>query len=732
MEHAVVSAAEGAIHTLLGKLGAVLVQEAQLLGGVQVELQYLKDELESMTAFLQDLAERNEHRKQVKIWMKQVSWQSFHLGASGNSMAYDTPANHLNLDARITALFPERTQLVGVESRQQSLLRWLMDGHLQKLWVMSIFGFGGLGKTTLAMTTYQSLSATSGSFQCQAFVTVSQRFDVKVLIRDILLQIIQPVHRQGHRVSTEVGEASQEGMLKGMETWDVGQLASMLRQQLENKRYLIVLDDIWSVAAWEGFRFSLPYSNNGSRILVTTRIRAVAHSCCFHVYDRAYEIEPLTNYESRELFFKRIFGSTVNCPDNLREISEKILGKCGGTPLAIVSIAGLLASKPVHSKDQCQKIYGSLGAELETSPLLERLKKILELSYNDPPYHLKTCFLYLSIYPEDHKIRRKSVLRRWVAESFVTEKRGLSVFEVAESYFDEFINRSIIQPVEMSFSGKVKTFRVHDVMLEIIVTKSIEENFITLVEFTESTSQFISELGKLPQLRKLEVMMFVDDDNSWASLIENLSGTLCSLLLWRPDGAMNFDSLDVLSRPPMFMKSINFRGQLRKLPKWIPLLSNLTELTLRATELSAKEDLKVLARLPSLLYLRLHHSSYVEKEFVVVASEFPCLKLLVIHLAMSGAWKARFHEGALPRLEKLELSLFEETSIQEISGIEFLRNLKEVLICAHPSNTTKRIVQSLNVYASNNSDKPAVVFKEKQWEPMESKSTFRCCLVPKL
>ncbi|KAF8664153.1 hypothetical protein HU200_054901 [Digitaria exilis] len=521
MEHAVVSAAEGAIHTLLGKLGAVLVQEAQLLGSVQVELQYLKDELESMTAFLQDLAERNEHRKQVKIWMKQVRELAYdvedcidefkhHLGdsrggrgsgpvfihkithilrtirvrhrlarqiqelkmratnvnsrnsrAAGNSVAYDTPTSLLNHDVRITALFPERKQLVGVEARQENLLRWLMDKHLRKLRVISIFGFGGLGKTTLAMTTYQSLE-TNGSFQCQAFVTVSQRFDVKVLI-------------------TEVGESSEEGMLKGIETWGVGELASMLRQQLENKRYLIVLDDIWSIAAWEAFRFSLPDSNNGSRVLVTTRIRAVAHSCCFHEYDQTYEIEPLTNYESRDLFFKRIFGSTVNCPENLREISEKILGKCGGTPLAIVSIAGLLASKPVHSKDQWEKIYGSLGTELETSPSLERLKKILELSYNDLPYHLKTCFLYLSIYPEDHNIRRNSVLRRWVAERFVTEKRGLSVFEVAESYFDEFINRSIIQPVEISFTGKVKTFQVHDVMLEIIVTKSIEENFITLV-----------------------------------------------------------------------------------------------------------------------------------------------------------------------------------------------------------------------------------------------------------
>jgi len=219
--------------------------------------------------------------------------------------------------------------------------------------------------------------------------------------------------------------------------------------------------------------------------------------------------------------------------------------------------------------------------------------------------------------------------------------------------------------------------------------------------------------------------MFVDDDNSWASLIsalENLNGNLCSLLLWRPDGAMNFDSLNALSRPPMFMKNINFRGQLRKLPKWIPLLSNLTELTLRATELSAKEDLKVLARLPSLLYLRLHHSSYVENEFIVAASEFACLKLLAIHLAMPEAWMARFHKGALPRLEKLELSLFEQTSIQEISGIEFLHNLKEVLICACPSSSTKGIVQSLKVYASNNFDKPAVIFKEKQWEPIKSRT----------
>ncbi|KAL5198585.1 hypothetical protein ABZP36_002097 [Zizania latifolia] len=546
MERAVVSAAEGAIYTLLGKLGAILVQEAQLLGGVRGELQYLKDELESMTAFLQDLAERDEHRKQVKIWKKQVreiaydvedcidefkhqlgdnssgdgsgfaaffhktirilqttrvrhqiakqiqelkmhtmtisdrnskySVNHLNSGAAGISMgANDTQANLLNIDTRITALFPER-KLVGIEPRQENLMQWLLDEHVQQLRVVSIFGFGGLGKTTLAVTTYQSLAARNGPFQYQAFVTVSQSFDVKVLMRDILLQITLPVYQQGRHAS-RASKASMEDLLKGMEAWDVGQLSCILRQQLENKRYLIVLDDIWSITAWEGIRFPLPDSNNGSRVVVTTRIRDVAHTCCFHEYDRTYEIEPLTDCESRDLFFKRIFGSTSS-----------------------------------------------------------------------------------------------------------------------ESYFDEFINRSIIQPITTCFTGKVKTFRVHDMMLEIIVSKSVEENFITLVEITVSTSHSISELGKLPRLRKLGVLMFVDDDSIWASLVsalENLSGSLCSLLLWRPDGAINFAILDSLSRPPIFMKSMNLRGQLRKLPKWFPLLSNLTELTLRATELSAKEDLKL-------------------------------------------------------------------------------------------------------------------------------------------
>lgn len=72
MESVVVTAAEGAVKTLLGKLGSFLSQEPRLLGGVRGELQYIKDELESMNAFLQNLAATSSHSVQVKIWMKQV------------------------------------------------------------------------------------------------------------------------------------------------------------------------------------------------------------------------------------------------------------------------------------------------------------------------------------------------------------------------------------------------------------------------------------------------------------------------------------------------------------------------------------------------------------------------------------------------------------------------------------------------------------------------------------
>uniref|UniRef100_A0ACD5ZXY1 Uncharacterized protein n=1 Tax=Avena sativa TaxID=4498 RepID=A0ACD5ZXY1_AVESA len=78
-------------------------------------------------------------------------------------------------------------------------------------------------------------------------------------------------------------------------------------------------------------------------------------------------------------------------------------------------------------------------------------------------------------------ISRKRLTRRWISECFVTEKQGLTAEEVAETYFNQLISRKIIRPVDHSSNGKVKSFKFHDMILEYIVSKSSEENFITVV-----------------------------------------------------------------------------------------------------------------------------------------------------------------------------------------------------------------------------------------------------------
>uniref|UniRef100_A0A0A9D5E6 NB-ARC domain-containing protein n=1 Tax=Arundo donax TaxID=35708 RepID=A0A0A9D5E6_ARUDO len=109
------------------------------------------------------------------------------------------------------------------------------------------------------------------------------------------------------------------------------------------------------------------------------------------------------------------------------------------------------------------------------------MRNVLSLGYNDLPYNLKACFLYLSVFPEDYEIKRGPLVRRWAAEGFIGGMHKSNLEEVAGNYFDEFIGRSIITPTHIDSSGKVRSCRVHDMMLEVITAKSIQENFISLV-----------------------------------------------------------------------------------------------------------------------------------------------------------------------------------------------------------------------------------------------------------
>ena len=188
-------------------------------------------------------------------------------------------------------------------------------------------------------------------------------------------------------------------------------------------RYFIVVDDIWEMKSWETIKLALVENNSGSRIITTTQKVQVATG-------EIYNLQPLSYDNSRKLFYTRLFGGDGECPDNqLDEVSKKILKKCDGVPLAIITMASLLVGK---SREEWYEVYSSIGLDHNHNQQVDTTMKILSLSYYDLPSHLKTCLLYLSAFPEDYFIEKGSLIEKWIAEGFVTKKHGLGLLEVGE------------------------------------------------------------------------------------------------------------------------------------------------------------------------------------------------------------------------------------------------------------------------------------------------------------
>ena len=270
--------------------------------------------------------------------------------------------------------------------------------------------------------------------------------------------------------------------------------------------------------------------------MVTTRFKSVAEACR-RQQGYVFPLKPLNDDDSYKLFCQ-IISNAPNIPSNG---ARALLKKCGGLPLAIILVAGLVASKlrsesiSKHVEDhhlaQEEDVGGEfkknknqagndisegldkdavfeelaknkpksgndisknlekfltqvgkdLSEELEKNLSTEGVKHIVNHCYSQLPADLKTCLLYLSMFPKGCFISRKRLIRRWIAEGFIAEKHGKIVEEVAEDCFNELISRNLIRAVKSSRNGKVKSCQVHDMVLEYIVVKSSDENFITVV-----------------------------------------------------------------------------------------------------------------------------------------------------------------------------------------------------------------------------------------------------------
>ncbi|XP_043693318.1 disease resistance protein RGA2-like [Telopea speciosissima] len=469
---------------ILEGLGSLLIQEIGLASGVKKELSKLKDSLSTINAILLDAETKGSMSHAVRDWLRKLKEVAYDaedvldefateilrqkVEFRNNNMVvkqddevakfqFKTQSVGMNMDddntRRHTDSFVIESEVLGRDKDREKLVKLLLtssssgggssnnDGEVNNnVMVIPIIGIGGLGKTTLAQCVYND-ERVKTHFELRMWECVS--FDFKTL---------------------------------------TNKAGSEFRVKLSGKRYLLVLDDVWNEhpGEWENLRKFLIGGASGSMILVTTRSQVVA-SIMQPYKNHHYILEGLNENDCESLFNKRAFGirnEEINHPE-LVGIGKEIVRKCGGMPLAAKTLGSLLC----HTRNK-KDWWDVLDTEIwKLDDEHQEILPALRISYNHLPSHLKQCFAYCSMFPQDHLIDVPDLIHQWMAHGFIkpsppptrsgsgsgsgsssTQLARRSLEDIGNRYFRELLWRSFFQEVEEDDFGNIESCKMHDLV----------------------------------------------------------------------------------------------------------------------------------------------------------------------------------------------------------------------------------------------------------------------------
>ncbi|KAL3833231.1 hypothetical protein ACJIZ3_007967 [Penstemon smallii] len=350
------------------------------------------------------------------------------------------------------SVLPTTDVVIGFED-EMKLLKEHLVSDLKELDVVSITGMPGLGKTTLAKKVYEDPLIAS-HFHFRAWCCVSQEYNKKDMLLDILSSVLE-LNNLIRRKSAE-------------------DLSVILHKQLTERRYLIVVDDVWKIEAWDDLRTSFPNNNIGSRIMLTSRNKVIGKQAKYHT--NPLELRFLTDDESWDLLKATVFRSKP-CPLDFLHVGKKIAGKCKGLPLGVVVVAGLLLKSAEEELGFWKQVEENLSSHI-ASDSQGHLIHVLELSYKFLPNYLRPLFLYLGAFPEDKEISVENLIWLWIAEGFIQKSELMTLEAQARTHLMDLIDRSLIMVAERSYNGNVKTCRVHDLLHEFCLGTAENDSFL--------------------------------------------------------------------------------------------------------------------------------------------------------------------------------------------------------------------------------------------------------------
>ncbi|KAL2532956.1 Disease resistance protein RPP13 [Abeliophyllum distichum] len=359
----------------------------------------------------------------------------------------------VSLEAQTPSI--EENIFVGFDDEANEITEILL-GNQKEQQIISIWGMPGLGKTTLAKKIYSDERIVQ-YFHKRVSCVISQTYDKKNTLISILM-LMSNFEREG------------------LSELDEDTLGGKLYRSLCGKgiRYLIILDDIWE-DVWSDLHRYFPENLSGSRILFTTRFQKIG----FQASDKSIvrNLRFLTDDECWKLLQMKVFHD-VSCPLELVDIGMKIARYCDGLPLAVVVIAAVLVNTK-KNKTKWEEVAESLSTHISKD---NSCMKILELSYNYLPMHLKPCFLYFGAFEEDTEIPVKKLTSLWVAEGFVEKVKQKNSNAVSYGYLTDLISRGLVQVGKRKSDGGVKTCYVHDLVREMCLTIAEKDNFMKVIQ----------------------------------------------------------------------------------------------------------------------------------------------------------------------------------------------------------------------------------------------------------